>query len=119
MKTQDIIKTIKRLHEDDFGLSQHQIAKQLKISRNTVAKYIKLSSNEIENLFQDRTRTKKLDLYRPYLYQQIKFNPNISSIRLKLKLESQFEIGEINDRTFRRYVQALKQTYQQDCHFLP
>ncbi|MGJ0491180.1 IS21 family transposase [Methylobacter sp.] len=104
-----MIHQIKALHNHGNGLSERQIAKQLRISRNTVSKYLKLPEPAITALLADTERTKKLDDYRDYIMQLLQTYPGLSAVKVLRKLKAKVDDLAVSDRSVRRYIQALKQ----------
>ncbi len=61
MKEWLVIHKVKALYNNDQGLSQREIAKELGLSRNTVRKYLGLDETSLTKLQNDTSREKTLD----------------------------------------------------------
>ncbi|MGR9088935.1 MAG: IS21 family transposase [Gammaproteobacteria bacterium] len=116
-----MIHQIKALYNHGNGLSERQIAKQLKISRNTVSKYLKLPEPAITELLSDTDRVKKLDDYRDYIIQLLQTYPGLSAVKVLRKLKAKVDDLAVSDRSVRRYIQALKQeiSFKQTRYYEP
>jgi transposase len=110
MKEWIVIHKVKSLYNNDQGLSQRQISKELGLSRNTVRKYLELDEESITILQKDLSREKTLDDYREYIIHLLITYPNLSAVKILRKLKIKESELSVSDRTVRRYVEKLKTT---------
>jgi len=121
MKEWIVIHKIKSLYDNGNGLTERQIAKELRLSRNTVSKYLHMPETEMADQFDDMTRTKKLDAYRAYIIQLLQTYPNLSAVKVMRKLKAKIDALAVSDRSVRRYIQALKDeiSFKQPRYYEP
>jgi len=105
-----MIHKIKALYDEGSGSSIRAIGRELGVSRNTVKKYLRMNEDEIANRFTNRERIKILDQYRDHVVQLLKRYPELSSVKIRRKLNDQGLRLQISDRSMRRYVSKLKRT---------
>lgn len=116
-----MIHQVKGLHDNGNGLSERQIARELKISRNTVSKYLGMSEPDITKLLSDTDRAKKLDEYRAYIIQLLQTYPGLSAVKVLRKLKAKVNTLSVSNRSVRRYIQVLKQevSFKQARYYEP
>ncbi len=109
MEKWSMIHKIKALYDEGKGMSIRGIATELKMSRNTVTKYLAMSEEKISERIKNSKRDRELDEYREFLSHLLRKFPRLSSVKARRKLkEAGFKVAA-KDRTFRRYIQELKQ----------
>ncbi|MGK5092744.1 IS21 family transposase [Deltaproteobacteria bacterium TL4] len=102
-----MIYKIKALYDAGNGLSIHQIAEQLKLSRNTVRKYLRMKADEIPVYLHSAQREKVLDEHREYMRHLLEMYPELSSGKMLRKLKTHGLEVEISQRSVRRYMASL------------
>lgn len=111
MKGWPMIHKIHTLYDEGKGLSQSQIAQELKLSRNTVRKYLQMNESEIDEYLKNRTRMKELDQYRHLIVDLLRKYPKLSSTKIRRHLKKRGITVQIAGRTLRRYVRYLRQSH--------
>lgn len=109
MKGWPVIHKVKALYDEGRGSSIREISRELRISRNTVRRYLRRSVSEIETALGERTREKVLDGYREFFIHQLEHYPRLSAVKLRRRLESQVGEVAVSARSFRRYVNGLRE----------
>lgn len=110
MKGWTMIHKIKAMYDKGKGYSKKQIARELSISRKTVKKYLKMEEGEIAEYLKDKERQKKLDKYREYIEHLLQKYPKLTAVKIKRKLETKTKEETASERTYRNYVNGLKET---------
>ncbi len=105
-----MIHKIKAMYDKGKGYSKKQIARELSISRKTVKKYLKMKEEEIVEYSKDKERQKKLDKYREYIEHLLQKYPKLTAVKIKRKLEAKIKEAAASERTYRNYVNGLKET---------
>ncbi|MEN8250626.1 MAG: IS21 family transposase [Bacteroidota bacterium] len=105
-----MIHQIKALYNNGQGSSILTIAKQLGLSKNTVRKYLSMDEAAIEKLQSDRSRQKKLDEYQDYIVHLLETFPKLTAAKIQRQLEDRVGSLNIAARTFRRYINQLRQS---------
>lgn len=110
MKGWPMIHKIKSMYDEGKGYSKKQIARELSISRKTVKKYLKMKEEEIVEYLKDAERQKKLDRYKEYIEHLLRKYPKLTAVKIKRKLETKIKEEAASERTYRNYVNRLKET---------
>jgi transposase len=111
VKEWGVIHKIKALHDGGQGLSIRRIGERLNLSRNTVRKYLRMDENAIAGQIDDPSRIKLLDEHRDFIVQLIGRYPAMSAVKVARKLRTKVGDTVASQRTLRRYVRELKETY--------
>ena len=109
MKEWRMIHKIKAMYDEGSGSSIRAIGRELRVSRNTVKKYLRMSETEIADRLTKRERIKILDQYRNHVIHLLKRYPELSSVKIRRKLNDQGLRLQISNRSMRRYVSRLRE----------
>lgn len=127
MRKREIIKNktvmwskIKTLREDE-GYSKSKIARILGIHRDTVRKYLSMSESEyVKWLDSTGNRTRKLDVYMPYVKSQLERDTTLSSAAIHDRLKENFPtLPEVSEKTVYNMVERCRRTYGLSKHESP
>ena len=109
MKGWIMIHKIKAMYDEGKGYSKRQIARELSITRKTVRKYLAMTEEEIAEHSNEPQRGKRLDKYKDYIVHLLQKYPKLTATKIKRKLESKIEEETASERTYRNYVNQLKE----------
>lgn len=110
MKGWKMIHKIKAMYDEGKGYSKKQIARELSITRKTVRKYLAMGEEAIVEYLKDAERQKKLDKYKDYIVHLLQRYPKLTATKIKRKLEAKIKEEAASERTYRNYVNGLKET---------
>ena len=127
MRKREIIKNktvmwskIKTLSEDE-GYNKSKIARILGIHRETVRKYLSMSESEyFKWLDGTGNRTRKLDVYMPFVKSQLERDATLSAAAIHDRLKENFPtLPEVSEKTVYNMVERCRKTYGLSKHETP
>ena len=119
MREREIIKNktvmwskIKTMREDE-GYSKSKIARVLGIHRDTVAKYLSMSESEYVSWLESTgNRTRKLDVYVPFVRSLLERDATLSSAAIHDRLLENFPtLPKVSGKTVYNMVEYCRRTY--------